>query len=313
LKDFCEQGAANKFTWNQTGSIGKNSPMPTASCYKPDPPFPGPNINKGCKTNLVNAVAVPRDGDPLLKDWSGTGVMDGTVCDDAAATDAAPKAADDPCPGGFQGTVNGESRCVPAEPDKGIEGVKNTSQTNADGTKVDTKETTKCLGSVCTTTTNTTTTTSSGSVSNSSSSRTESLEDKCVKDPKNDVCKKTQGGAGSAASEMTCDINPSAQGCGGDGAPIGDLYAKKTKTVQQVLNKAKDDLRASALGTSVGGFFNVSEGGSCPTVSGNIPLLNATFTFNAFCTPLAANMFAVLRGVLLMLAAWMAFRIAIDH
>lgn len=260
---------------------------------------------------LGNSVGAPIEGG--LKGWSSTGVMTGAVCEDAAATDAAPKAADDPCPNGFAGTVNGETKCVPAEPDKGIEGVKNSSSTASNGTKTDVKEVTKCNGENCTTTTTTTTTTSSGTVTSSTASATGTLADKCAKDPSNDVCQKTQGGKGAGVSQGTCQENSSAEGCGGEGAEIGELYGKKGKTVQQVLNKAKDDLRASSLGTSVGGFFNVSAGGSCPTSSGNIPLLNATFTFDAFCTPLAANMFAVIRGVLLMLAAWMAFRIAIDH
>lgn len=313
LEEFCKQGFDNKFTWNQSGTIGASSPLPSGSCYKPDPPFTGADATRGCKTTLVNAMAVPKEGDPTLRSWSGTGVMTGETCDDAAATDAAPKAADDPCPGGFEGTVNGVTKCVPAEPDKGIEGVKSTSQTNADGSKSTTTETTKCAGSVCITTTNITNTSSSGTITNSTSSRTESLEDKCVKDPKNVVCKKTQGGAGSAASEMTCDINSSAEGCGGEGAAIGELYAKKDKTVGQALKKATDALQASPIGSAVTGFFTVGGGGSCPSSSATIPFINTTLTFNMFCTTFAGQMFVIVRAVLLMLATWMAFRIAIDH
>lgn len=313
LQEFCLQGSTGKFTWPQSGTVGASSPLPTGSCYKPYPPFTGADATRGCTTALVNSMAVPKEGDPLLRQWSGTGVMTGAVCDDAAATDAAPKAADDPCPGGFQGTVNGESKCVPAEPDKGIEGVKTTSQTNADGSKSTTTETTKCAGSVCTTTTQIANTSAGGTITNSTSSRTESLEDKCVKDPKNPVCKKTQGGAGSAASEMTCDINPSAEGCGGQGAAIGELYAKKDKTVGQALKKATDALQASPVGSAVGGFFTVGSGGSCPTASATIPFLNKVVTFDMFCTTFAGQMFIIVKAVLLMLATWMAFRIAIDH
>jgi hypothetical protein len=313
LEQFCQQGAAGKFTWKQSGTIGKNSPLPSASCYKPDPPFTGADASKGCAMTLGDGVAAPREGDPLLKDWSASGKMTGATCEDAVATDAAPKSADDPCPSGFPGTVNGETKCIAAEPDKGIEGVKGSSQTNADGTKIDTKETTKCEGSVCTTTTNTTTTTAGGSVSNSTTSRTESLADKCQKDPKNQVCQKTQGGAGGATSQMTCESNSSAEGCGGEGAAIGDLYAKKDKTVAQALTKAKDALQASPLGSSVSNFFNVGGGGSCPNVSASIPFINKTITIDTFCTSMAAQMFVVIKAVLLMLATWMAFRVAIDN
>lgn len=310
LQDFCQQNAARKNTFKQSGSAGPDASMPVASCYKPEPPFPGDDAVRGCQMTLGDGVMVPQDG---IRRWSATGVMTGAVCEDATATDAAPKAVDDPCPSGFPGTVNGETRCIAAEPDKGIEGVKGTSQTNADGTKIDTKETTKCLGDRCTTTTNTTTTTASGSVSNSSTTKTEALADKCQKDPKNQVCQKTQGGAGSAVADTTCDINPSAVGCGGDGAAIGDLYAKKDKTVAQALTKAKDALQASPLGSSVAGFFNVSAGGSCPQTSANIPFLNKTIVIDAWCTNFAANMFGIVKAVLLMLATWMAFRVAIDN
>lgn len=312
LQQFCSDNAARMNTFKQSGTVGLNSPIPSGSCYKPYPPFEGVDANKGCAMTLGDgaAVGVPSEG---LKHWSASGRMTGETCDDDAATDASPKAADDPCPNGFPGTVNGVTKCVAAEPDKGIEGVKSTSQTSSDGTKVDTKETTKCDGSICTTTTNTTTTSSSGTVTNSTSSRTESIDDKCSKDPKNPVCKKTQGGAGSATSEMTCDINPSAQGCGGEGAAIGDLYAKKDKTVAQVLTKAKNDLQSSPLGSSVTNFFNVGGGGTCPNVTAAIPFINKTITIDTFCTSMAAQMFVVIKAVLLMLATWMAFRIAIDN
>lgn len=313
LEQFCQQHAAAKNTFNQWGTVGRSSPMPTASCYKPDPPFEGPDAAKGCQTVLKDVIAAPREGDPALKDWSATGVMTGATCEDALATDAAPKSSDDPCPNGFPGTVNGQQRCIAVEPDKGIEGVKGTSQTTADGTKIDTKETTKCEGSICTTTTNTTTTTSGGTVTNSTTSRTESLSDKCAKDPKNDVCKKTQGGAGGATSSMTCDVNSSAEGCGGEGAAIGELYTKKDKTVGQVLTKAKNDLQSSQLGSSVTNFFNVGGGGSCPSISGTVPYVNAAFTFDAYCGSTASKLFLILRTVLVMVATWAAFRIAIDN
>ena len=310
LEQFCQEHAAAKNTFKMAGSVAASAGLPSSSCYVPYPPFEGPDLGKGCSASIGNKVGVPA-GDGTL-DWSGVGSFDGSTCS-AAPGEPTPPSKDDPCPGGFEGTVNGVTKCVPAEPDKGIEGVKQSSSTGADGTKQDVTETTKCEGTKCTTTTTTTTTTSSGSVSTSITSSTTSMEDKCKADPTNPICAKTQGGKGAGVSQSTCQENSSAEGCGGEGAGIGDLYTKKEKTVQQVLNKAREDLSGSPLGTSVGGFFNVSAGGSCPTVSGNIPLLNATFTFDAFCTPLAAQMFAVLRGVLLMLAAWMAFRVAIDH
>ncbi|MFM9928356.1 hypothetical protein VLK31_35680 [Variovorax sp. H27-G14] len=260
---------------------------------------------------LTDQVKAPTA--PGLMGWSATGVMTGATCEDAIATDAAPKSAPDPCPSGFPGTVNGVTKCIAIEPDKGIEGVKGTSETRADGTKVDSKETTKCDGSNCTTTTNTTTTSSTGATSTSTSSRTESLGEKCQADPKNQVCQKTQGGAGGKVAKGNCSENSSAEGCGGEGAEIGDLYGKKDKTVAQALSKAKDALQSSPLGSSVSGFFTVGSGGSCPQSSANIPFLNKTVVIDTWCTTFAANMFTIVRAVLLMLATWMAFRIAIDN
>ena len=310
LEQFCQQHAAAKNTFKMAGSVAASAGLPSSSCYVPYPPFEGPDLGKGCSASIGNKVGVPA-GDGTL-DWSGVGSFDGSTCS-AAPGEPTPPSKDDPCPGGFEGTVNGETRCVPAEPDKGIEGVKNSSSTDANGTKQDVTETTKCEGTKCTTTTTTTTTTASGSVSTSTTSATTSMEDKCKADPTNAICAKTQGGRGAGVSQGTCQENSSAEGCGGQGAGIGDLYAKKDRTIAQVMKKASDDLKAAPLGSAVGGFFTVGSGGSCPSPSGVVPFLNKAVTFDMFCTSFAAQMFLIVRMVLLMLATWMAFRVAIDH
>lgn len=312
LEQFCQGHAASKNAFKMTGSAPIAQPMPETSCYLPEPPFEGPDAKRGCVANMRESVAVPSE-DGTTKNWSATGVFSGATCSTEPADPEEPPAKDDPCPGGFQGTVNGEQRCVPAEPDKGIEGVKESSSTDAEGTKRDVKETTKCEGGKCTTTTTTTTTTASGSTSTSTTTQTSTLAEKCVKDPANELCKKTQGGTGKGVGQLNCQQNASAEGCGGEGAGIGDLYQKKEKTVEQVLTKAANDLKQSPLGSSVSGFFNVSGGGSCPTASGVIPFLDKTITIDVWCSQFAAAILAIVRGVVLMLAAWMAFRIAIDH
>lgn len=204
LEDFCQQHAAGKHTFNQTGTIGSTSPTPQSSCYKPYPPFPGDDATKGCQMSLRDMVKAP-SGDGVLMNWSGTGIPTGGVCEDAVATDSQPKSSEDKCKAGFSGTFNGTQVCIPAEPDKGIEGVKTGSKTDANGTKHDTKEETKCEGTTCTTTTTTTSTTTSNSVSTSTTSVTESLSDKCAKDPTNKVCTKTgtTGGGGKGDGDGT--------------------------------------------------------------------------------------------------------------
>jgi hypothetical protein len=151
---------------------------------------------------LNNTIAVPRENDPLLKDWSATGVATGATCEDAVATDAAPKADPNPCPDGFAGSVNGQTVCVKREPDKGIEGVQGTNTTNADGTSTTTKETTKCNAGVCTTTKETTNRDAAGAIIGTvkTDTKTETIGAKCNADPGNKVCATTgtgvEGGGG---------------------------------------------------------------------------------------------------------------------
>lgn len=311
LDEFCQQGFNYKNTQKMTGTISASAPTPSASCWKPDPPFEGPDAVRGCSMSIGDIVRLPVDDDPSKHWWSATGKYTGTSCDDSAANDENPKSEDDKCPGGFAGTVNGVERCIPAEPDKGIEGVRSGSTTDSNGTRHDTTETTKCEGRVCTTTTNTTSTTSGGSVSNTTTSVTQSLDEKCAKDPSNPICKKTNDGKGPTA-EVGCSSNASAEGCGGAGAPIGDLYMAKDETIQSVLEGASATLAASPLGTATSGFFTVSGGGSCPSSSWSIPYVNATVSMTALCDGTAQTLLLALKGVVLLCAAFFAFRVAIE-
>lgn len=238
LEQFCETHAAPpRSTFNMTGTIGIASDSPESSCYKPYPPFGGADATRGCVMTLRDFLKVPSD-DGKLANWSATGMPTGGVCEDAAATDDAPKSTPDKCPGGFAGTVNNIERCIPAEPDKGIDGVKTGTKVDANGTKHETKETTKCEGTVCTTTTTTTSTTTSNSVSTTTTSVTESLADKCQKDPANKVCTKTgttpTKGTGSGKGEDggRCEDGDKTVGCMEAGEPPGNSEIPRTnKTV----------------------------------------------------------------------------------
>lgn len=117
-----------------------------------------------------------------------------------------------------------------------------------------------------------------------------------------------------AGKNTACQDNPASSGCGGDPSPVdgAGLYTAKDKTVASVLTNAKNTLTASGLGSAVGGFFNVSGGGGCPSTAWNIPYLNKTVTVDTWCSSFAVNAYSVIRGVLLMVAGFMAFRIAIE-
>lgn len=91
------------------------------------------------------------------------------------------------------------------------------------------------------------------------------------------------------------------------------LYTKGTKTLTSVWNSFKASLASTAIVTFATGFFNVSVGGSCPTWSDSLPMGLPDFTVDQLCSPMADNMFLVVHGVLLVVAAWAAFKIAIDN
>ena len=114
--------------------------------------------------------------------------------------------------------------------------------------------------------------------------------------------------------QTECQKNPSGKDCGGAPAAVGESYTKKagTKTFEEVLRGAGDALSGSEFGHAVSAFFSVSGGGSCPVVSGTIPMLNASFTFDSFCTSLGSTVFLVIRGVLLLVASFFAFRVALE-
>lgn len=151
---------------------------------------------------LNNTIAAPREGDPLLRDWSATGVATGATCTDEPATDAQPKADPNPCPDGFPGSLNGTAVCIKREPDKGIEGVQGTETKNADGTSTTVKETTKCNAGVCTTTKETTNRDATGAIIGTVKvdEKKETIGAKCNADPGNKICASTgtgvEGGGG---------------------------------------------------------------------------------------------------------------------
>ena len=103
-----------------------------------------------------------------------------------------------------------------------------------------------------------------------------------------------------------------AAGCGGTPGEIGELYAKKDRTFSSVMAEHRDTFMGSPFGSAVGGFFNVGGSGSCPLISGSIPWLNVTMTFDALCSSWALSALAVLKGALLIAAAFFAFRIAVE-
>ena len=111
-----------------------------------------------------------------------------------------------------------------------------------------------------------------------------------------------------------CEKNSSDEGCGGAAANVDGktFYTAKEKTFSGVLSKASTDLRGSGIGGAFTGFFNVASGGACPVSNWHIPYINADLTFDFMCQPFALDAMLIIKGVLLVIASFMAFRIAFE-
>ncbi len=224
-------------------------------------------------------------------------------------------------PGEAAGVVNGKPVCAPdmsqpgdgtkppvtPEPPKSDD--KKTSETtsetvsNADGSKTTTTTTTtKNVDGTSTTSKTVRTTNSDGTLRSESTITTGS-----------GVTKEAEKEGEDKKAEK-CEKNSSDTGCGGDPKAVdaNGLYTKKEATVKGALEGAAAKLNRSPVGAAVTGFFVVGGGGSCPSTSANIPFLDKTFTLDFYCSSFAANAFMLLRAVLLLIASWMAFRIAIE-
>ena len=108
-----------------------------------------------------------------------------------------------------------------------------------------------------------------------------------------------------------CEINPAAAGCGGDPASAGSLYTKKDRTFQSVLTAGRDAILGTPLGSAMGNFFTIAGGGSCPIWTWNIGYIKAVVVVDEFCTDWAISAYAVIKGAVLIIFAWVAFRWAV--
>ena len=213
-------------------------------------------------------------------------------------------------------------------------------------TEVTTRRDTRCDGTTCTTTTTTTTTTRDGSGNQTgaptqqTTTTTQSQNSYCTANPTSQQCGGTGSSTGSSSGSGSstpgtgtgapnggsastgtngenvdggsCERNPSAAGCGGQPGTAGELYEKKGKTFSDVLIKFRDAVSASALGRGIGHFFVVSlSGGSCPTWTMQVDYLQTSAVIDFWCSPVANTLFSVMAGVLMVLAGWSAFRIAV--
>lgn len=120
----------------------------------------------------------------------------------------------------------------------------------------------------------------------------------------------SSGGAGGGSSSgEDKEENDGGTVAGIDGKTF---YTAKEKTFSSVLQSASEELKSSPLGNTFTGFFYVSGGGTCPVSTWNIPYLNAVVAFDLMCERFVLDGLLMLKGVLLLVASFFAFRIAVE-
>lgn len=119
---------------------------------------------------------------------------------------------------------------------------------------------------------------------------------------------------GEDSEKGKCEKNSSDEGCGGAAASIDGktFYTAKEKTFSGIFGKASTDLRASGMGGAFTGFFNVAAGGSCPATTWHVGYVNADVPFDFMCQSWALNGLLMIKTVLLVIATFMAARIALE-
>jgi hypothetical protein len=104
------------------------------------------------------------------------------------------------------------------------------------------------------------------------------------------------------------------EGGGGDGASLGDLdlYTSKEKTFADVWNKFTSQVQNAPIALAGDRFFQVSSiSGACEVYSADVPFLNTQVTFDVQCSSEVAEGLRIAGLIVLILAAWVAFKIAL--
>lgn len=189
------------------------------------------------------------------------------------------------------GTVNGQTVTV-CQPADTI-----TDQTitdNGNGTRTETSTTTNNQTGTTTTTTTTTNTTTHTSTTSTSTQPTSP----------------TSAGSGSGDA---CERNPSGSGCGGEPAAVSGLYEGSGKSLTTVMAAFRTAALATPIGQATNGFFVVPAGGTCPAPVVQLDYLQGSVVLDYLCSEAALLMLQVISGVLMVVASFRAFVIAIDY
>lgn len=99
-----------------------------------------------------------------------------------------------------------------------------------------------------------------------------------------------------------------------DGPAYKDLYTKTDVTKEGVLDTYAAKVKALPIMSAVGNFFTVNGGGSCPVWSGTIEIgwgQSVTLSNDFACQPWFTALSPAFHAVLMLVAAWLAFRVSI--
>lgn len=247
-----------------------------------------------CDPSADGTAGVPTGTGSIPSDSCGSNQTQGTVtANGKTQTVCVDKLPDDPSKAGQPAPTNEVNES------KGSNTTINITN-NADGSKTIVTTTINNNGNGTTTKTTTTETKDSSGQTTGSTTKTETTGKQTDQQQQQDKCQQ----------------NSSAEGCGGSPKDVGGstLYTAKDKTAASVLSGAKDTIMGSGIGSAMGGFFAVAGGGSCTGIHGTVTVFDRAMSLDSdvFCSSFAANAFLLIRAVILVLAAWWAFRIAVE-
>jgi|GEM_PF-5426862 len=340
LADMCSgsQGKTSAFSLS-----GKKTGV-SFTCMSPlsfgGEPLPG--CTKGCMAQVGGFTTAFQSDDGS---WmtQGTAKYSGSTCDPSVINDLNSEAdpeyepeenpetsnpPDPSCPGGFKGTVNGVSVCVPPKGSSGVTELEE--KDNGDGTKTNTKTEVKCENGKCeiTKTSTTTNTTTNSTVSSSSTTTTVDKADYCSKNSSAGVCKNENGeeeGKGSFGGSCQAGFT-----CKGDAAMCAmakEQHKRNCETLEEdkdpasFINQVKngtDSQSAKAMQESASEIHITTQldksgygwSRSCPSNTRiELGFVNAAFEipFDKLCGPLKIFSDIALAITALSLLVWLVF------
>jgi hypothetical protein len=148
-------------------------------------------------------------------------------------------------------------------------------------------------------------TTSPGTTSGSGTTKTNTY------DPNGNLTGSTEQSSTAADESATCEDTPNAVECKTYVSADSFYESDGTLTYDGVMTNFKNTVQAAGFYQAATGFFDLNIGShSCPVWTADVGDLG-TITIDHLCTDFGNTLFSVISAVLLIVAGWIAFRIAI--